>query len=154
MDHSDQFIKVVGFHTPQIRPADAGRADTQTQSIPWDGPHPGRPGIVGDEANHTEVWPGCSTRRRAFPASPKGLEAKSKLSNAGVSGAPEDQLRRPLEGLIANLAEITGLPPGTIVAVGETSLADLRVNVTPDPSQRVDGRDEDRRRRNSHETNI
>ena len=39
---------------------------------------------------------------------------------------PEDQLRTPLEGLIANLAELTGLPPGTVVAVGETSLADLK----------------------------
>ena len=55
-----------------------------------------------------------------------GAEAKSKLSNPSASGAPEDQLRAPLEGLIANLAELTGLPSGTIVAVGETSLADLK----------------------------
>ena len=55
-----------------------------------------------------------------------GAEAKSKLSNAGASGAPEDQLRTPLEGLIANLAELTGLPAGTVVAVGEISLADLK----------------------------
>ena len=55
-----------------------------------------------------------------------GTEAKSKLSNPGASGAPEDQLRTPLEGLIANLAELTGLPPGTVVTVGETSLADLK----------------------------
>ena len=55
-----------------------------------------------------------------------GAEAKSKLSNPSASGAPEDQLRAPLEGLIANLAELTGLPPGTVVAVGETSLADLK----------------------------
>ena len=55
-----------------------------------------------------------------------GLEAKSKLSNPGASGAPEDQLRAPLEALIANLAELTGLPSGAVVAVGETSLADLK----------------------------
>ena len=55
-----------------------------------------------------------------------GAEAKSKLSNPGASGAPEDQLRTPLEGLIGRLAELTGLPPGTVVAVGETSLADLK----------------------------
>ena len=55
-----------------------------------------------------------------------GLEAKSKLSNPAASGAAEDQLRAPLEGLISNLAEVTGLPPGTVVAVGETSLADLK----------------------------
>ena len=55
-----------------------------------------------------------------------GAEAKLKLSNPSASGAPEDQLRAPLEGLIANLAELTGLPPGSVVAVGETSLADLK----------------------------
>ena len=55
-----------------------------------------------------------------------GAEAKSKLSNPAASGAPEDQLRAPLETLIANIAELTGLPTGTIVAVGEISLADLK----------------------------
>ena len=55
-----------------------------------------------------------------------GAEAKSKLSNPGASGAAEDQLRTPLEGLIANLAELTGLPSNSVVAVGETSLADLK----------------------------
>ena len=55
-----------------------------------------------------------------------GAEAKSKLSNPSASGAPEDQLRSPLEGLIGSLAELTGLPPGTVVAVGETLLADLK----------------------------
>ena len=55
-----------------------------------------------------------------------GAEAKSKLSNPGASGAPEDQLRTPLEGLIGSLAALTGLPPGTVVAVGESSLADLK----------------------------
>ncbi len=55
-----------------------------------------------------------------------GLEAKSKLSNPGASGAPEDQLRAPLEALIVDLAELAGLPPGVIVAVGESLLADLK----------------------------
>ena len=55
-----------------------------------------------------------------------GYEAKSKLGNLGASGAPEDQLRSPLEALIANISELTGLRPGTVVAVGETSLADLK----------------------------
>ena len=55
-----------------------------------------------------------------------GFEAKSKLSNPSASGAPEDQLRAPLETLIANLTELTGLRPGPVVAVGETSLADLK----------------------------
>ena len=55
-----------------------------------------------------------------------GLEAKSKLSNPGASGGPEDQLRAPLEGLVANLAVLTGLPPGAVVTVGEASLTDLK----------------------------
>ena len=55
-----------------------------------------------------------------------GIQAKSKLRNPSASGAPEDQLRAPLEALIVNLAELTGLRSGTIVAVGETSLGDLK----------------------------
>jgi len=54
------------------------------------------------------------------------VEAKSKLSNPAASGAPEDQLRAPLEALVGSLAELVGLPPGAVVAVGETSVADLR----------------------------
>ena len=55
-----------------------------------------------------------------------GNRVKAKLSNAAVSGAPEDQLRAPLEGLIYDIAELLGLPRKQIVAVGETSLADLK----------------------------
>lgn len=55
-----------------------------------------------------------------------GATAKSKLKNAGVSGAPEDQLRAPLETLITQMAELAGLPSGTVVPVGETSLAELK----------------------------
>ena len=55
-----------------------------------------------------------------------GREAKAKLSNPGASGAPEDQLRAPLELLVTSLAELAGLRPGTVVMVGETSLADIK----------------------------
>ena len=55
-----------------------------------------------------------------------GIETKAKLSNLGASGAPEDQLRAPLEGLVANLAELAGFRRGTVVTVGETSLVDLK----------------------------
>ena len=51
---------------------------------------------------------------------------KAKLSNVAISGAPEDQLRAPLEGLISDIAEFLGLPSDKIAAVGETSLADLK----------------------------
>ena len=55
-----------------------------------------------------------------------GFEAKSKLSNPAARGAPEDQLRGPLEGLVIDLAELTGLERKSVVAVGETSLSDLK----------------------------
>ena len=55
-----------------------------------------------------------------------GGRAKTKLDNAAISGAPEDQLRAPLEGLIYDLGEFLGLPRKHIAAVGETSLADLK----------------------------
>lgn len=55
-----------------------------------------------------------------------GHDAKLKLSNPGASGAPEDQLRAPLEELISTLAELTGLGPDSVVMVGETSLAGLK----------------------------
>ena len=55
-----------------------------------------------------------------------GLEATSKLSNPGAAGVPEDQLRAPLETLVADLAELAGLRSGTVVMVGETSLADIK----------------------------
>ena len=54
-----------------------------------------------------------------------GAEAKAKLANPGASGAPEDQLRGPLETLVRSLAELVGLEAGSVVVVGETTLADL-----------------------------
>jgi hypothetical protein len=56
-----------------------------------------------------------------------GVSAKQKLSNAGAVGAPEDQLRAPFEQLLADLAALCNFPPGKVVAVGETSLSDLKV---------------------------
>ena len=55
-----------------------------------------------------------------------GLQTKSKLSNPAAIGAPEDQLRAPFEALVHRFAEIVGLPSGTVVVVGETSLAHLK----------------------------
>lgn len=54
-----------------------------------------------------------------------GVATKSKLSNIAVSGAAEDQLRAPLESLIADLAGISGFPAGTIDMVGESSISEL-----------------------------
>ena len=66
------------------------------------------------------------TKTVADAVSAFGASAKSKLSNVAVSGAPEDQLRGPLEALARDLAEIGGLPAGTVHLVGETSLAELK----------------------------
>ena len=54
-----------------------------------------------------------------------GTETKAKLSSPTVMGAPEDQLRNPLETLFKDLAEIAGYPPATIILVGETTIAAL-----------------------------
>jgi hypothetical protein len=55
-----------------------------------------------------------------------GASARSKLSNPAVAGAPEDQLRGPLEVLIRELGEIGGLPAGIIQLIGETTLGDIK----------------------------
>lgn len=55
-----------------------------------------------------------------------GASAKAKLSNPAISGAPEDQLRGPLEALLHDLAEIGGLPAKAVNLVGETTLTHLK----------------------------
>jgi hypothetical protein len=55
-----------------------------------------------------------------------GVSLKAKLSAKGASGAPEDQLRAPLEALIADLAGILAFKTGEVVAVGESSLSELK----------------------------
>ena len=55
-----------------------------------------------------------------------GKSAKSKLSNPAITGQPEDQLRGPLENLVRDMAEISGLPADAVHLVGETSLAGLK----------------------------
>lgn len=54
-----------------------------------------------------------------------GATVKPKLANIAIGGAPEDQLRGALDVLVRDLAEITGLPAGSVHLVGETTLSDL-----------------------------
>lgn len=54
-----------------------------------------------------------------------GKTTKDKLSNPAATGAPEDQLRGPLETLIQALANLSGFGPGTVGMVGESTLASL-----------------------------
>lgn len=56
-----------------------------------------------------------------------GATAKAKLRDPAATGAPEDQLRAPLETLIRDLGVLLGYPPGSIVPIGENSLSDLKV---------------------------
>ncbi len=55
-----------------------------------------------------------------------GTDAKAKLANPGATGEPEDQLRAPLEGLFADLAELCGFKRESLAAVGESSLSSLK----------------------------
>jgi hypothetical protein len=55
-----------------------------------------------------------------------GVTAKNKLANKAATGQPEDQLRAPFEQLLKQLGELCHFPHGTIVAVGESSVSDLK----------------------------
>jgi hypothetical protein len=55
-----------------------------------------------------------------------GASVKPKLASAAIAGAPEDQLRAPLDALFRDLAGIAGLPAGAVHLVGETTLAGLK----------------------------
>lgn len=52
-----------------------------------------------------------------------GASVKAKLANPAIAGAPEDQLRGPLESLIRDLAEIVGVARDAVGLVGETTLS-------------------------------
>ena len=56
-----------------------------------------------------------------------GEAVKAKLTSPTATGEPEEQLRSPLEDLIQGIAGLCRFRHGDVVAVGETSLADLKV---------------------------
>ena len=56
-----------------------------------------------------------------------GAAVKAKLSSAAIAGAPEDQLRGPLEALIHAMAKSTLALPGDLALVGETALRHLQL---------------------------
>ena len=55
-----------------------------------------------------------------------GAAAKGKLGSIAVHGEPEDQLRSPLETLIADVAEFNGLLRAKLALVGESLLGELK----------------------------
>ncbi|RAI35764.1 DNA methyltransferase [Rhodoplanes serenus] len=55
-----------------------------------------------------------------------GTACKAKLANKAAVGAPEDQLRAPLENLFHGLAGFVGVAPSDMALVGENAIADLK----------------------------
>ena len=55
-----------------------------------------------------------------------GANAKAKLASVAIAGAPEDQLRGPIETLVYDLAALGGLSASSVQMVGETTLPDLK----------------------------
>ncbi len=55
-----------------------------------------------------------------------GAQAKAKLSNLAAKGQPEDQIRAPFEHLLYQVAELCRFQPGSVAAVGESSIGDLK----------------------------
>jgi N-6 DNA Methylase len=62
----------------------------------------------------------------AVAVSKYGASVKPKLASIAIDGAPEDQLRGPLDSLVQDLAEVAGLPVGAVQLIGETTLAELK----------------------------
>ena len=67
-----------------------------------------------------------SAKSLADAISQYGARLKPKFSSAAISGAPEDQLRGPLEELFHDLAEVAGFPDKAIGLVGETTLKEIK----------------------------
>ncbi len=66
-----------------------------------------------------------------------GRAACAKLSSATAKGEPEDQLRAPFEQLLKDMATLAGHAAGKVVAVGESSIAELHTR--PDYAVTVNG---------------
>jgi hypothetical protein len=55
-----------------------------------------------------------------------GAQTKAKLGNLAAKGQPEDQIRAPFEQLLEQLAQLCSFPKGSVAAVGESSVSDLK----------------------------
>ena len=75
-----------------------------------------------------------------------GAAAEQKLASITVAVEPEDQLRAPFEQLLADMAELAGIPRKQVSAIGESALSVLKTR--PDYAVTVDlRRTHDRYRR-------
>ncbi|MBY0333460.1 MAG: hypothetical protein K2X49_22610 [Acetobacteraceae bacterium] len=68
-----------------------------------------------------------------------GRAAKAKLANRAISGAPEDQLRSPLETLIEDLAALAGHAPGSVTPVGGKAFPHRQVSLAAECGQILSG---------------
>ena len=66
-----------------------------------------------------------------------GASAAARLRSAAVVGQPEDQIRGPFERLLDDLAALAGFARGSVVAVGESTVTELRTR--PDYAVTVHG---------------
>lgn len=62
----------------------------------------------------------------AAAVSKYGASVKPKLASVAIGGAPEDQLRGPLDTFVRDLAEVGGFPADSVHLVGETTLVGLK----------------------------
>lgn len=59
-----------------------------------------------------------------------GAAVKAKLSSLAITGAPEDQIRAPIEALFNALSKLPGMPRDTVTLVGESTVSSI--NSRPD----------------------
>ena len=90
-----------------------------------------QPGALGQRVARwlsSPAVPGSKVKEQSIEAAVAafGAAAKAKLRNAVAVGQPEDQIRSPFERLLDDLAALGGFGKGVVVAVGESSVADLR----------------------------
>jgi hypothetical protein len=83
-------------------------------------------GSFSSEIRLTDKEADLAGKTVAAAVSQYGANLKPKLASIAIEGAPEDQLRAPLESLVRDLAEIGGLPAASVRLVGETTLAALK----------------------------
>ena len=67
-----------------------------------------------------------ANRTLADAVSAFGAATTAKLSSPAIVGAPEDQLRGPLEAFIADMAAVVGHADGVVRMIGETTLSEDR----------------------------
>ena len=100
-------------------------------------PAGGQAGVPVTSSADPETDPRVTPTPLADAVSRFGAAVKAKLSGKGAMGAPEDQLRAPLEALIGDAAEVLLFKAGEVVAVGEATLSALRTR--PDYAVTVRG---------------